>query len=321
MEDPARSARAWQAPGKLVLLGEYAVLDGAFALVLAVDRGVACRVSETVPGSAPPGFFLGRCQGRSVLTPVDDQRFVTAALDAVKAKEALYTFVDTGAPLDPRILGKPGFGGSAAATVAAVLAGGGTGPEAYTVHAAVQGGGSGLDVAACLSGGLVSYRFRDGARQIRPVALPPLQPVVVWSGNSAATAPRVRAWKAWTGNRNRVARAMDDLVSVFLSDPIRATREARTVLLESTSEAGILYETPALARIALEAMAQGGAARPSGAGGGDCAVAWLEDDAARRRFEDRVSRLGFPTIAVRPAPGAGLMPHPPDPFREDAFVV
>ena len=55
--------RRIQVPGKLVLIGEYAVLDGAPAWVAAVDRGVTCEVWE----------------GEGIEVPQDD-RFVRAAL-------------------------------------------------------------------------------------------------------------------------------------------------------------------------------------------------------------------------------------------------
>jgi hypothetical protein len=41
------------APGKLILTGEYAVLDGAPALVVAVDRRVAARRHTGPRGSSP----------------------------------------------------------------------------------------------------------------------------------------------------------------------------------------------------------------------------------------------------------------------------
>ena len=48
----------------------------------------------------------------------------------------------------------------------------------------------------------------------------------------------------------------------------------------------------------------GGAAKPSGAGGGDCAVALLPDAEARRSFSDACTAAGLPIIAVSAAPGA-----------------
>src|SRR5690606_3839688 len=66
---------AWVArsPGKLVVLGEYAVLDGAEALVLAVDRycraelapsaGAECRLEARAGTVDAPAFAPGRPSG------------------------------------------------------------------------------------------------------------------------------------------------------------------------------------------------------------------------------------------------------------------
>ena len=62
------------APGKLFLVGEYAVLDGAPAVVAAVDRGVRC---EAWPGG----------EGLRIETPTGDDRFARPALE--KPTEAL----------------------------------------------------------------------------------------------------------------------------------------------------------------------------------------------------------------------------------------
>ena len=271
------------APGKLVLMGEYAVLDGAPALVLAVHRGVGCRA---VPG----GTDL------QVATPTDDDRFVRAALEATAAPAGRYRFFD----LDPCDLpGKPGFGGSAAATVAAVLAGGGRGPEAFAIHHRVQGGGSGIDVAASLHGGLV--RFQAGEVQRLPV----VEPVVVFSGQSASTGPRVTAYRGWSQRADFVA-SSTALVDAFTADPIPAMAEAGALLAAMARAAGIAYLTPGLERIAALAQAHGGAAKPSGAGGGDCAVALLPDADATRAFEAACAAHGLVVIPVSPAPGASV---------------
>jgi phosphomevalonate kinase len=274
------------APGKLVLMGEYAVLDGAPALVLAVHRGVGCRVER---GG----------EGLRIHTPMGDDRFVRAALEAVRAPPGRYGFFD----LDPCLIeGKPGFGGSAAATVAAVLAGGGRGPESFEVHHRVQGSGSGIDVAASLHGGLL--RFRAG--EVTP--LPVVEPVVVYSGRSARTGPRVAAYRSWTGDREGFVRASTALVDRFAAAPIAALAEAGARLASMAQAAGIAYLTPGLERVAALAREHGGAAKPSGAGGGDCAVALLPDAAAKAAFEAACRAEGLVVIPVRSAPGARVRP-------------
>jgi phosphomevalonate kinase len=273
-----------RAPGKLVLVGEYAVLDGAPAAVLAIDRGVRC---EVLPGEG-------------ILTPDGDTRFVAPAL--VGAPPALYRF-SAWNPVD--LPGKPGFGGSAAACVAACIAAGRPASDAFAIHHAVQGGGSGVDIAASIHGGLI--RFVIGQP---PAPLPPVTPSVIYTGSSAKTGPRVAAWRAWSDRaaRAEIVAATAELVDLLPADPIAATAAAAALLIDATRHAGVDYLTDGLRRILALAAMHGGAAKPSGAGGGDCAVAFFPDSESRQAFEARCSAEGLPPIAVQPAPGAALTP-------------
>lgn len=265
------SPRTFVAPGKLVLLGEYAVLDGGGAIVAAVDRGVVCVVST----------------GAGIETPGDD-RFVRAALTG--APRGLYRFRDQ-YPLD--LPGKAGFGGSAAATVAAIRAAGRPDADAFTVHASVQGGGSGVDVFASVNGGVRAYPSG------RSVACPPF--LVVWSGQSAATGPRIQQYLAWADRVDFVVRSRE-LVDAFEDDPLGVTGAAYALLQEMSHRAGIDYDLPAFQRIASLTQAVGGAAKPSGAGGGDIAVAIVPDVEKRETLRRLVAEEGFFVIDVGISP-------------------
>lgn len=277
--------RLIRAPGKLVLVGEYAVLDGAGAIVAAVDRGVEC------------GVFAGA----GIETPGDD-RFARAALEGAPA--ARYVFRDWNPVILP---GKPGFGGSAAATVAATLAAGFPGRAAAAVHARVQGSGSGVDIHASLHGGVT--RFPDGT----PVAAPVL--IAVWSGRSASTAARVARYQAWSG-RDRFVDASRVLVAAFAVDPIAVLAEAYALLREMAEQAGVAYDTDEHAAIAALARTFHGAAKPSGAGGGDVAVAILPDPDTCAAFASACSAAGLTPIPVQIAGPAG--PVPPSVWGESA---
>ena len=272
------------APGKVVLVGEYAVVDGAPAIVAAVDRGVKCTVT--------PGRF-------AIDTPGDD-RFVRAALAAVDAPPQRYHFADWN---PSPTLTKAGLGGSAAATVCACLAGA---PQltpaallqtALTVHHDVQGSGSGVDIAAAVHGGVL--RFERGAVK----ALPGVEPVVVYSGGSAATGPRVAQYLD-LGDRRPFIEGSRALVDRFQQEPLAVLRSACDLLEDMTRRAGIHWWTPALRRIVDIAADCGGAAKPSGAGGGDCAIALFSDDEAAQAFRDRCTEAGFTVIPTRIARGA-----------------
>ena len=93
------------APGKLILTGEYAVLDGAPALVVAVDRRVAARRHTGPRGSSP------------FLIAVADEIAARYGADHPATRAAMEIVVDSRA----FFLGttKLGLGSSAAVTVAA----------------------------------------------------------------------------------------------------------------------------------------------------------------------------------------------------------
>ena len=281
------------APGKVVLVGEYAVLDGARAVVAAVDRGVQCDVH--------PADRL------KITTPDGDDRYVRAALHDAPA--AHYAFAHH-RPLD--LPSKPGLGGSAAAVVAARVAASavrGTpvdpstlAEEGTAIHRAVQGGGSGIDVVASAHGGVLEVHG-DAVR-----ALPTIHPVIVWSGSSAQTGPRVQQFLGWRG-RSDFVRNSDANASRFSEAPIACVAEARALLDRATREAGIDWWTPSLRAICDLASAFGGAAKPSGAGGGDIAIAVLPDRDATKAYIQACDKAGHTVIPVRIAAGARRVNH------------
>ena len=269
--------RTIHAPGKLMIAGEYAVLDGAPALVLAVDRGVQCEVTTS--------------DSLEITTPDGDDRFVRPVL---KGTTKHYTFSSWN-PTD--LPEKPGFGGSAAACVAACVAAGRPATDALQIHREVQGGGSGADVAASIHGGMI--RFQAG----HITAVAPVHPVVVWSGKSAKTQPLIDQYRAWT-DRSDFVRESTAIVDTFHEDPVARLLDNAHLLQHMAVEAGLHYATPRLAAIASVAQQYGGAAKPSGAGGGDCAIALFRDKGAESDFLAACQHRGWTVIDVSVAPGA-----------------
>lgn len=282
------------APGKVVILGEYAVLDGAPALVAAIDRGVRCLVWPS--------------QTLQVQTPDSDARFVGPALTASDAPPRTYRFESH----PPQVGAKLGLGSSAAATVVAVIAARAERgldldprsihPLAAATHRAVQGSGSGLDVAASTYGGVL--RIQNGQVVPRPLPLPF---DVVATGQPASTGPRVQRYLAWP-DREAFVRESAHLLDQAHRTPLEALRQAGALLSDMARQAGIDYLTPALRRIATIADDLGGAAKPSGAGGGDIAIAMLPDPEARARFRARCQQEGLLPLDLRLAPGASPLP-------------
>ena len=160
------------APGKLVVLGEYAVLTGAQALVMAVDRrceveiaahaGPLSRLETRAPESQVIEFDPGQKSG---LELVDTVRF---GLTDGPAERPFQAVLDSSA-FFAQDGNKLGLGSSAAVLTAWAGA-----LQAYDkkdvselslgrligLHRALQGGrGSGIDVAAALHGGLSTFQL------------------------------------------------------------------------------------------------------------------------------------------------------------------
>ena len=151
------------APGKLVLLGEYAVLDGARALVVAVDRRAT---AELEPAFGTTNRVTTRMPGETVTESASGQPTGVGLVDALAASgveprwPAWSLTLDSSAFFAGQL--KLGLGSSAAALVALAgawwaAAGRSKRPELAELvacHRAFQhGAGSGIDVAAAWAGG------------------------------------------------------------------------------------------------------------------------------------------------------------------------
>jgi phosphomevalonate kinase len=295
------------APGKLLLAGEYAVLEGATAVVAAVDRRVTGRF---VPGAAPS-------------TPL-----VAEAIAAVRAHlDGRGVDLPAGAPaIDSTALAadgrKLGLGSSAAAAVVAVgveLAAAGVEADAglafalaARAHRAAQGGrGSGADVAAAVYGGHIAYARRDeDAADVRALAPLPAELVVFATGVPSPTVDYLRAVEALSARdpaayHTRIAdlastasaflRAVDGGDAPLLLD---AVRFAEAALVALGRDADVPIVTPALAAAGALARELGGAAKPSGAGGGDVGVAFFADRRAAESFSERAPALGVRILSI-----------------------
>ncbi|KJY34541.1 phosphomevalonate kinase [Streptomyces sp. NRRL S-495] len=207
--------------------------------------------------------------------------------------------------------------------------------------------GSGGDLAASTWGGWIAYRAPDRAAVLdlvrrRGVAgalaepwpgfevrrLPPPPGVALevgWTGTPASTTELVsglhrRAWRGTPPHRRFVA-ASADLVRAA-ADALEhgdrpalldSVRRARRELARLDEEAGLGVFTPALTALCDTAEAVGGAAKPSGAGGGDCGIALLEVPDTRTAPEAPEApgaRATPDTRATPDAPGTRTAPGP-----------
>lgn len=310
------------APGKLFLIGEYAVLDGAPALLTAVDRRARVRLTPAADGdwqlSAANLGIRAMCLGPDGAIPGyagpelrQKLRVFDAVLRTVNARlptplPAQHVAIDTAD--FARDGHKLGLGSSAAVAAALTCALGRAAGQywsqaeltqrAIDAHRAAQNGaGSGGDVAVAVYGGLIAYR-----RDQSPVALDwphSLVGMAVVTGDGASTpdlVARVRAladdqpaaYKRAMGALTELAdRVQQSLVNG--SDFLRLADDYFRALgfLDGHAGAGIIsdrhHELHALA-------AQHHAVfKSSGAGGGDVGLLFVErganETAVRSAFD------------------------------------
>jgi phosphomevalonate kinase len=284
------------APGKLIVTGEYAVLDGAPALVVAMDRRVVARYAPGVAHGSSP-FLLALAHEIAV-------RHGDAA-----AQRALSIVVDSSSFFEGDQ--KLGLGSSAAVTVAAtaLALAAGHGPQtidrdavlsiACAAHAGAQGAmgarGSGADVASAVYGGAIVFTMaRSGSSHSdAPGVLKRRWPhsvriVPFFTGASASTADLVsRVSAARTAHPVAVDAALAAITqaSNAACKAIAAPADlAQTALIAAISLAGAAIDRLAIATgvdlvppcviAARAAMARfGGTAKTTGAGGGDIGIA------------------------------------------------
>jgi phosphomevalonate kinase len=204
---------------------------------------------------------------------------------------------------------------------------------ALAAHWAEQGGeGSGADVAAAALGGVLEVRSRirwrspeevmgltaDAIAASRPLEIrrvpppPQLRLLLAYAGAPADTRALVRAVRAFSagdraGWKRRAAeisaaaaRLRDALVSNDAPSALDAVRKGAAAMAALGEAAGAPIVTADLARACAIASAAGAAGKPSGAGGGDCAVILAFGDEARDRAEAAL-RPHFPVFRIAPA--------------------
>lgn len=305
------------APGKVMLAGEYAVLEGHAAVMMAIDRRAHARVDAELQELSP------------LLAAARD---VLAERGLADAAERLAHMVVDSSELTSTNGIKLGLGSSAAAVVAAIgeslaeaqdersgaIA---VRPErdraqaraqskaalhalAHEAHARAQAArgaaGSGADVAVSVYGGVVRVTPRaGGVPAVEPIALPGVELVFVWTGEAADTVPLV-ARVVTTPPAERAAHlaAIAAAADQLATDPVAAVRAGGAAVRALGELAGVPLWIPAHTQLSALAEALGGALKPTGAGGGDVALAAFAEPEAASRFRTAVRGTGMKLLEL-----------------------
>ena len=253
------------APGKVVLSGEYAVLDGAPAICMAVNRRAVATVGDSPDGRcrvATPGREFANGEKFHIVEAVCGSRpELTIELDT-------RAFAEDGEKL--------GIGSSAALTAALVAAlGGDVYVDALAAHRRLQGGtGSGIDVAASVHGGLIEYLMDDAS--VKQLEWPgDLAVRFIWTGVPTSTKKRLDRLAQSEGGPSRSAL---QLAAADMAEAWRSV-DAAAILAAYVPYIGVLNQFSAdhdlgifdagHGELTVAASRAGLVYKPAGAGGGD----------------------------------------------------
>jgi phosphomevalonate kinase len=277
-----------RAPGKLVLSGAYSVLDGAPAIVTAVDRYVLAdagrRADRTTPevaaalgGEAAPWFDASALRE-------GDRKLGLGSSAAILVASLAARQLATRGPLGDAELAELVFA------------------PALAAHASAQGGGSGIDVAAAAYGGTLCYALTGTEPTVVRVKLP--EDLVIeawWSGRPAGTSDFVRRVRELRqkdpemyaellrAQANASARAERALLAAKASDFVAAIHAQRSALSALGRAANVPIVTDAAAELAQAASPA--AVLPAGAGGGDVLL-FIGLEGSPAAFRERAAKLG-----------------------------
>ncbi len=210
--------KSWAAPGKLIIIGEYAVLYGSEALVTSVDR--YCRVT-ILPSYTDESVFnavnISNSEFRFRVNNNFDLEFITPVRSALSfaqyaVMQVYESLRDSDLKINPCVItadtsdfyhqktgDKLGLGSSAAFSVAVLNAmldfnGQSISPDdlfrmSQAVHfTAQEKKGSGIDIAASVYGGMLKYKMTNAPTGIFKVNKnKKIKMIYIWTGEPAST--------------------------------------------------------------------------------------------------------------------------------------
>lgn len=281
------------APGKLVLIGEYAVTKGLPALSMAVNRrAIACRSSSadnthSLKSSMFPAevFYFQKHHENyhwSLTPPEQAQDFIEHLPwpDTDNNSPGIQLELDTRGFFQQDKPSKTGIGSSAALMLAASAVLKADSESAQTSHHRLQQHtGSGIDLATSQHGGLICFQQQQPVKELNLPGNFYWQ--AVWTGESAETYKFLQAFNAWIEKHPDSWKARKKQAASLIAEAITAVGKGNGLNLTACIRAygewmrelgGAIKQpiyTPAYEKIRTMALNTDCAWKPSGAGGGD----------------------------------------------------
>ena len=296
-----RGEASGRATGKVILLGEHAVVWGAPALVAGVERGLRAVAR---PASVRSAGAL-RLLGHSHLADATGEDRVGRAWAALLGPEGLAAGLE--AELSGDLPAGVGLGFSAAAGVALAgavdrclgceAADAAVERRAMAWESVFHGNPSGIDVAAAMHGGLLRFSRSEPLRRL--AAPRPIELCIGLTGGASATHEMVaRVDAVRQRDRARFDQALHRL-SALVSEAEQAIAQADGAALgeqmsQAQSELARLSVSSAEIETLCETACAAGAlgAKLTGAGGGGAVIALLGFTATAESAADGAGALG-----------------------------
>jgi mevalonate kinase len=299
--------------GKVILLGEHAVVYGVPALVVGIDRGATATASFLEGEGRTSELTMAR--GAIRVAPgegADLSRAFAALLEACAVRAPVHVEIETDLPA------AAGLGCSAALGVAIVRALDAThskkSPPGDVIARAMEwekvfhGNPSGIDATAATRGGCLLYQREDGPAKIHEIALGrPLCLVVGHTGIASTTRSMVEHVAKLRQRKPDLVNQSFEAIRSLVANARLALEAGDTLGLGKLLDlnqmilSGLMLsteETEALCRTARETGALG--AKLTGSGGGGCVVALVDRDP--ERVLARWSKEGFRAFATSVEP-------------------
>jgi len=282
-----------------MLMGEHAVVYDHPCLVTAVDKRLYVEAE-----------IIDTNEDEIIAPQVKESRFVLETIAYFKKQFKINQFVkiSTNGDFSHRV----GLGSSSAVTVATFkalslvfninLSDRQIFDLSYYVNLAIQGVGSGFDIAIATFGKTIY--FVTGGKTIEPLNLKPLPLVVGYSGIKADTPFYIRKVReAFRSRQTQMDKMFEEIESLVMEGKLflqNNDHEKMGKLMvknhQLLQQLGVsIPKLDLMVEKSVEAGAWG--AKLSGAGGGDCMIALVEDD-KRRAVENAIKSVGGEIITV-----------------------